>query len=68
MNAARTSSYSGIRKRVTHGRVRYIDHAQLVGCDKQRAGTPDYRHGVPALALVTPYKFTNWHAVVTCGN
>ena len=61
MNAARTSSYSGIRKRVTHGRVRYIDHAQLVG-------TPDYRHGVPALALVTPYKFTNWHAVVTCGN
>ena len=40
-----------------------IDHSQVVGCDKQRAGTPNQRNGVPALALVTPYKFTNWPAV-----
>ena len=40
-----------------------LEHAQTVGCDKQRAGTPIYRHGVPALALVTPYKSTNWPAV-----
>ncbi len=26
----------------------------LVGCDQQRAGTPNHRHGVPALPLVTP--------------
>jgi|GEM_PF-4735355 len=45
-----------------HGRPA-IDDAQLVGCDKQRAGTPVHRHGVPALPLVTPYKFTNWVAV-----
>ena len=40
-----------------------IDDGQLV--DKQRAGTPHHRSGVPALPLVTPYKFTNWPAV-TC--
>ena len=40
-----------------------IDDGQLVGCDKQRAGTPNHRSGVPALPLVTPYKFTNWRAV-----
>ena len=34
-----------------------------VGCDKHRAGTPNHRHGVPALALVTPYKSTNWPTV-----
>ena len=27
-----------------------------VGCDKQRAGTPNHRHGVPVLPLVTPYR------------
>ena len=37
-------------------------HAQTVGCDKQRAGTLNCRHGVPALALVTPYKSANWPA------
>jgi hypothetical protein len=26
----------------------------ITGCDKQRAGIPKYRHGVPALPLVTP--------------
>ena len=41
-----------------------IDDGQLVGCDKQRAGTPNHRHGVPALPLVTPYKFTNWPAAI----
>ena len=41
-----------------------IDDVQSVGCDKQRAGTPNQRHGVPALPLVTPYKFTKWPAVV----
>ena len=41
-----------------------IDDAQSVGCDKHRAGTPNQRHGVPALPLVTPYKFTNWPAVL----
>ena len=40
---------------------------KFVGCDKQRAGTPIHSHGVPALALVTPYKlrmFKNWPTVV----
>ena len=36
-----------------------IDDGPLVGCDKQRAGTPHPRSGVPALPLVTPCKFTN---------
>ena len=36
---------------------------KLVGCDKQRAGTPNGCRGVPALSLVTPYEFTNWRAV-----
>ena len=40
-----------------------IDDGPLVGCDKQRSGTPHPRSGVPALPLVTPYKFTNWPAV-----
>ena len=51
-----------LRGHFTHGRQN-IDDAQLVGCDKQCAGTPNHRHGVPALALVTPYKFTNWAAL-----
>ena len=41
-----------------------IDHTHLVGCDKQREGTPYHRHRVPALPLVTPCKFTNWPAVL----
>ena len=39
------------------------DARLLVGCDKQRAGTPYHPLGVPALPLVTPYKFTNCPAV-----
>ncbi len=60
----------------THGRP-VIDPSQVVGCDKQRAGTPNHAHGVPApplvtpnhahgvlaLPLVTPYELTNWPAV-----
>ena len=34
----------------------FFGHAHVVGCDKQRAGTPNHRHGVPALPLVTPYR------------
>ncbi len=41
---------TGIEKRVRP----VIDDAQSVGCDQQRAGTPNHRHGVPALPLVTP--------------
>ena len=58
--------------RKSHG-LRVIDDGQSVACDKQRAGTPNHKHGVPALALVTPYKFTNWPTVpgavrqLTCG-
>ena len=37
MNAARTSGYSGFRKRVTHGRVRYILHAVRID-DGERLG------------------------------
>lgn len=44
-----------------HGRP-IIDDVKSVGCDQQRAGTPHHRHGVPALPLVTPCKFTNWPA------
>ena len=32
---------------------------RVVGCDSQRADTPKSCCGVPALPLVTPYKFTN---------
>ena len=31
----------------------------IVGCDKQRAGTPNQRQGVPALRLVTQDRDTN---------
>ena len=49
-------------RRSRHGQpVR--DNAQRVGCDKQRAGTPKYFGGVPALPLVTPYNVINWPAV-----
>lgn len=34
-----------------------------VGWDQQRAGTPQYRSGVPALPLVTPYNFKNGRSV-----
>ena len=42
-----------------------IDDGRSAGCDKQRAGTSNHRHGVPALPLVTPSEFTNWPAVGT---
>lgn len=50
------------------GIVIVVDKMQLVGCDKQREGTPNQRHGVPALALVTPYRFMNWRAWVVYEN
>jgi hypothetical protein len=40
-----------------------IDDGQLVGYDEQRAGIPNHGHGVPALTLITPCKFTNSQAV-----
>ena len=52
-----------VRKSALPAKPTENDVKQLVGCDKQRAGTPIHRHGVPALALVTPYKFTNWPVV-----
>ncbi|RLT22199.1 MAG: hypothetical protein DWI29_00870 [Planctomycetota bacterium] len=39
------------------------DRAYPVGCDKQRAGTPNHKHGVPALALVPPCKITDCPAM-----
>ena len=33
-----------------------VEHAQIVGCDKRRAGTPNQRHGVPAHCLSHPTK------------
>lgn len=42
---------------------RVTDDGKLVGCDQQRAGTLNHESGVPALPLVTRYKFTNWPAV-----
>ena len=53
-----------VRKSALPAKPTENDVKQLVGCDKQRAGTPIHRHGVPALPLVTPYKSTDWPAVV----
>ena len=58
---------AGAQDEFSHGSRGNVD-AQFLGCDKQRAGTPNHRHGVPALPLVTPYKLTNSPAARFFGN